>query len=168
MRLGEGDTGGTFFLRHIGKEVAFPCSIGILFEPCDAEAVCIEGSDHIGATVAVHIRSEHLRATFFGERSGVECPWSRAVPISGMLPPAASFEDVGTAIGIDVAMTDAVGVALESSMILGGDGIPFPCSRGMGGIEACEADFSAGHAEEIGSLVTVDIDKHGRFVVGGD
>ena len=74
VRLGEGDSGGAFFRGRVGEEMAFPCAVRVLLIPGDAEAVGVDGGDHIGASVAVHVSSEHLRAAFIAKGCGMKFP----------------------------------------------------------------------------------------------
>lgn len=66
VRLSEGNSSGAFFLRSVCEEMTFPCAVRVLLKPRDAIAVDVERGDHIGASVAVHIGSEHLCAAFIG------------------------------------------------------------------------------------------------------
>src|SRR5436853_232059 len=111
-------------IRFVGKNLVLgpgylSLTIFLLLIPSEPIAMCGGAGDHVVEPIAVDIKGVHLRAAD-AELGRMILPLRLTLQGLGLLPPPFGFEDVISAIAIDIAPSESMREALPSS--LGRDG----------------------------------------------
>ena len=136
-----------------------------LLEPVEPVPVSLRCSDDVVIPVAVEVVREHLRPAGAVRREivGVLLPEATLGVARGVLPPAASLEDVLPAVAIDVPHAHAVGEALVVSPRR--HGVELPGLRGVLRVRGGPAPLPLGVKDELPPAVPGHVDVVGGLVV---
>ncbi len=134
-----------------------------LFKPGQPPAVGVLNGDDILVTITVEVVGKHLCPAGLCELRVV-----KREHVSGfhwLLPPTVGFEDIGAAIAIDVADTQAMGEATITT--LGCHSGEAPRCRGGFRVGRGVPDHTFAHADQLSTSVAGEVAKPGRFPVDG-
>src|SRR3954452_9434403 len=134
-----------------------------VFTPGQTIRVSRLARQNVVATVAVHIEGIHLSAATLRKLHRVEFPEFFLRASFGLSPPAVLFQEIHTAIVVDVPNSQAVGETLVPA--LRRDGVKFPLLSRIIFWDLGVSELSARGTDEIRHTVARYIGECGRLVV---